>query len=449
MTKKILIVLLCAAAAWGGVWLSGLVLDEDDQPGQTEKMAQEHAAGEAPPADGNDELILNRIDALRIALARDPNDLARRTQLVMAYLVDLDLPGEAVKYLNAEIDPALGRHVALAARGGAKLTEADFLSLGQWYRSLVAEAPRKDTKVRLLTHALDNTRRYLELYTTQDARRLGGAALAASIEAELRQLGAGAATFPPGIILALSFDKAQWTRAADGSVVVRDVSGRAAEPPLTARVIRGTPGVPGKVGTGITLPPGSRAYVGLPPEATAELKTFTFAFWVKTTESGAGRSYWMHPTLLGYNTSGVGSRDFGITTNRGRIGYWSGLQVNREHICPHGSVRINDGAWHHIALANDGDILLLYVDGTVVSPEDSLPAGQALMALQVPLGATRYDGQPNPTEAHHSGTYDELQLYNRALTAGEIAGIASHGQPSTIRGANGRRRWERRGGSRW
>ena len=83
------------------------------------------------------------------------------------------------------------------------------------------------------------------------------------------------------------------------------------------------------------------------------------------------------------------------------------------------------------ALTNDDRVLLLYVDGAVVAPK-GLPTGQPLMALHVPLGATRYDGLPHPTEAHHSGTYDELQLYNRALTAREITGIITHAQPSTI-----------------
>ena len=443
MKKKILIIAMCAAAAWGGVWLSDLVLDKDARPDQPEEVPprqprREEQSGrekqpgqEDPPAPGRFEPILKRIDVLRAALAKNPNDLVSRKQLIITYLVDLDLPREAVKCLNPQIDPAMGKHVALAAKEASELAAADFLSLGKWYQSLASAEPLKDRKVRGLIRALDNTSRYLELYTKQDVPRLVATMLSASIKAELRQLGAGAATFPPGIVLALSFENAQWTRAADGSAVVKDSSGRAAGAALAGRVIRGTPGVLGKVGTGVTLPLGSRAYVGLPPEATAELKTFTFAFWVKTAESGMGRSYWMHPTLLGYNASGVGSRDFGITTNRGCIGYWSGLAVNSQHIYPHGSVRINDGAWHHIALTNDGNILLLYVDGTVVSP-GGLPAGQALTTMQVPLGATRYDGRPNPTEAHHSGTYDELQLYNRALTVEEIAAIGRHERPSTI-----------------
>ena len=430
--KKVLTVVLCAAAAWGGVWLAGWVVDEDAQRDHPEESADEQPVHKPPPADEEPttadsiEQIFKRVDVLGAALDKDPNDLVSREQLILAYLVDLNQPHQAVKYLNPKIAPALGRNVTLAAREASTLAEADLLALGQWYRSLAPQASRKDMKVRMLTRALDYTRRYLEIYTKQDDRRLGAGTLAASIVSELRQLGAGADTFPPGIVLALSFEKDQWNQGDDGTVAVTDISGRPGVPAATAWIRHGTPGVPGKVGTGVAFPPGSRADLTLPVTATDGLKTFTFAFWVKTTESGTGSWYYMNPTLLGYNTSDSGSRDFGITSKRGMIGYWSGLAVNREHIYPHGSVRINDGAWHHVALTNDGKTLLLYVDATVVSPK-GLPTGQALMDMPVPLGATRSDESGEPCAAHHSGTYDELQLYNRALTAREIAAICRPG----------------------
>ena len=249
------------------------------------------------------------------------------------------------------------------------------------------------------------------------------------IETDLAEA-AARPTFPAGIILALSFEADQWTKEADGTIVVKDTSGRAGDAPLTARTSRGTLGAGGKTGTGIAFPPGSRADLGIPAKATAGLKTFTFAFWVKTTESGKGKMYWTHPTLLGYRSNGGGSRDFGITSSRGHIGYWSGLDRKGDRDYQSAKIRINDGAWHHIALTNDGKALRLYVDARAVSPKP-LPAGLALPTAQIPLGGSRSDPRDRYGPLSHSGTYDELQLYNRALTPTEIAAIAGLDRPST------------------
>ena len=376
-------------------------------------------------AAGSYEMIHNRIGALRTALAKNPGDMFSRKQLIVTHLVDLDRPREAAKYLDAKVDAALGKNVTLATKEASELADADFLSLGQWYRSLAGKAPLKHTKVRMLTRALENMHRYLEVYTRQDAQRLRAATLVTLIEAELKRLGADVAsrkTFLPGIVLAMSFEKGQWTRADNGAVTVKDISARAGAAPLTGRMTRGTPGAGGKVGSGIAFPSGSRAHLDIPAKATAGLETFTFAFWVKTTESGVGRSYWTHPTFLGVATGALGSRDYGITSSRGYIGYWSGLAPNRDSHHQSSSVRINDGAWHHIALTNDGKTMLLYVDGRVVSSK-GLPTGQSLTTMPVPLGASRSDSRGYPTGSHHSGTYDELQLYSRALTAGEVTGM--------------------------
>jgi len=386
-------------------------------------MPQKQAIYDDLKKAGSYEMVLNRIRVLKAALAKDPDDQAGRRQLVKTYLVDLDRPHEAVKYLSPKIDATLSKNLTMATREASELADADFLALGQWYRSLAGRAPLKHVKVAMLTRALDNLKRYLEVYTKQDTERLRATTLVTLVEAELKKLGAGAVTFAPGIVLALSFEAGQWTKARDGSVTVKDVSGRTAGGVLRATVNRGKLGVPGKAGRGLSLPAGSRAYLDIPAKATVGLRTFTFAFWVKTTESGGGESYWRRPTLLGLATGAYGSRDYGITTSRGLVGYWSGLAPMRDSKHLSDSIRINDGKWHHVAMTNDGKTLLLYVDARAVRP-DGLPTGQTLTTMTVPLGASRGDASGQPTYFHHSGTYDEFQLYNRALTPVEIAGIS-------------------------
>jgi len=138
-------------------------------------------------------MVHARVAALATVVERNANDLRSRKQLIMAYLVDLDMPDKAAKYLNDRIDPTVRANVSKAAKEAAGLADKDFLTLGRWYRSLAAGTTAKDAKVRMLLRARDNLNRYLEVYTAQDAHRLTIKALAAKVEGQLKQLGPSAA----------------------------------------------------------------------------------------------------------------------------------------------------------------------------------------------------------------------------------------------------------------
>ncbi len=377
--------------------------------------------------------VQSTMDSLKAKLAANPGDKARRVSLIHMCLTALDSPAEAAKYLSDDCDESLRKYVPLAAKPLKELKETECLALAQWYEQLIGKGTTPSSKANAAGRAVRCYLQFLSLHKAKDAIGVGGRLALKSLEERIKKLGlklpGGFGTFPAGIILALSFENGQWTKAADGAVVVKDISGRAGAA-LTGRISRGTPGAGGKVGTGIAFPAGSRAHLDIPAKATAGLKTFTFAFWVKTTESGAGRSYWAHPTFLGLATGAAGSRDYGITSSRGHIGYWSGLAPGRDSNHQSSSIRINDGQWHHVALTNDGKTLLLYVDARIVSPK-GLPTGQSLTTMPVPLGASRGDSHGQPTGSHHSGTYDELQIYNRALTAAEIVAISRFERPVT------------------
>jgi hypothetical protein len=178
-------------------------------------------------------------------------------------------------------------------------------------------------------------------------------------------------------------------------------------------------GVEGRKGQGIAFEARSGADFQLPASLTAGLKKFTFAFWIRTREGGAGNAHHTHPTMLGNRTGGQGSGDFGITTKSGRIGYWAGLGSG-DKFFQSPKVRINDGNWHHVALASNGVRLLLYVDGSVVYPE-GLPAGKPLNKMAVHLGSTPAEAKFK--KVFHSGVYDELRLYNGALSSEQLKAL--------------------------
>ncbi|MCH7864225.1 MAG: hypothetical protein IIC56_03285, partial [Proteobacteria bacterium] len=91
------------------------------------------------------------------------------------------------------------------------------------------------------------------------------------------------------------------------------------------------------------------------------LSTFTFSFWINTTESGSNGTYHRNPTLFGMRQGG-GNQDLGIYTENGYIGIWSSLSGGDDNY-QSTTTQINDGQWHQITVSNDGANVSLYVDG--------------------------------------------------------------------------------------
>jgi len=197
------------------------------QVARTLRLPEKKAIYDDMRAAAGCEMMQNRIEVLRAALAKNPNDPFSRKQLVLTHLVDLDQPHEAAKYLDDTVDPTLRKYVIMATREASALADADFIALGRWYHTLSTKAPLKHTKVRMLRRSLEHVNRYLEVYTKQDAQRLRAVTLVGAIESELEKLGAPVykpPALPAGAVLFLTFEKnTLFTR--DGRTYLRDESG--------------------------------------------------------------------------------------------------------------------------------------------------------------------------------------------------------------------------------
>jgi len=355
------------------------------------------------------EMIHNRITVLRSALTKDPNDAASRKQLILAHLVDLDRPHEAAKYLDARVAPDLRKHVTLAAKEAAELADADFFTLGTWYRSLATKAPLKHTKARMLTRALNNITRYLEVYTRQDAQRLRATTLATLIEAELKQLGVsttGRSGLPAGVMVALSFDKGQWASREGGSQI-KDVSGKG----KPARAISAQPSQ-GKVGLGARI----RRTGCIDPGSYFTGQPRTYVFWARADSAGH------HTVML-----------FGAYASSGRfyLGYDSSRRLG---IGLGGSKWDNeskglklDTAWHHYALTWDGKKVGLYVDGKLRAQK---PGGTRTRG-PLYFGAAAY-GSSDRSRRHRprygfTGCIDEAAVFSRVLSQAEVQKLVTMG----------------------
>ena len=98
--------------------------------------------------------------------------------------------------------------------------------------------------------------------------------------------------------------------------------------------------------------------------------------------------------------------------------------------------------WIHLAGTYDGETLRLYVDGVEIASQGGITGNIPVDGNPVTLGAEENGDIPQDVVGEMAGLIDEVRLYNRALSASEIAEISlddflENGEPNdTISSAN-------------
>ncbi len=158
---------------------------------------------------------------------------------------------------------------------------------------------------------------------------------------------------------------------------------------------------------------GTRDYVDSGASLLNELTEFTIAFWVKGDLSIANNS-----GLVGQNDC----VEYGAN-NSNNIHLWS---------AGGGSVDLTwryEGAdeWHHLTAVGDGTALTIYLDGK--------PAATGGSPIDANYGTSTYNlnvaggGIFGAVDNWFTGQLDEVYVYQRALSAAEVAGLAGRTEP--------------------
>ncbi|MBR7830154.1 hypothetical protein KDK95_27875 [Actinospica sp. MGRD01-02] len=174
------------------------------------------------------------------------------------------------------------------------------------------------------------------------------------------------------------------------------------------------PRVAGKFGNAVQLGGGSPAqYVLLPEGIVDGLTDFTIAAWVNPSsisqwmrvfDFGTGETDYMFLSI----DAGATPR-FSITLDS----YYAEQQLNAPAALP-------AGTWSHLAVTLSGTTATLYVNGVAVDTNTSMTLNPSSLPHTTQNYVGRSQWSPDP---YLSGSVDEFQIYDRALTAAEVASL--------------------------
>ena len=160
--------------------------------------------------------------------------------------------------------------------------------------------------------------------------------------------------------------------------------------------------------------------VMVPFSASFPNEVFTVTAWINTSATETG-------TIIGWGPATPDGGRFGFRVDGNRIrGEFSGGNVQ-------GTTVVNDGGWHHVAVTVKENAtisypeVILWVDGR----DDTRPTvdNTIVNILADPDRDVRIGSRPSSEDRWFGGLIDEVTLYDRALTAEEIAGAAGRVAP--------------------
>jgi formylglycine-generating enzyme required for sulfatase activity len=133
--------------------------------------------------------VEKQIAALKAKLDADPKDAASRKEIVRLYVVELNNPVEAAKFIDETLDEVTRKYVPAAARPVADAPEAACTELGDWYMGLADQAATPASKGGMLRRAQAYYQRFLALHTATDLGRTAATLTLKRIEDALLKSG--------------------------------------------------------------------------------------------------------------------------------------------------------------------------------------------------------------------------------------------------------------------
>jgi hypothetical protein len=177
--------------------------------------------------------------------------------------------------------------------------------------------------------------------------------------------------------------------------------------------------------------PGS--YINLGTDPALKQATGTISIWIKQANiMYSGRGFMGNPIIT---TKMHAGDDFNEAYSLGIEMYERRLNATSHHVIPGDTLQVNAwsgmpiklGRWYHVVMCYDDSFLSLYIDGklqnrlaknfhTVFLPSDSVMIG--------------FNKSPKSNLRFFNGTVDDIEFYNRVLTAEEVISLYNAPDPN-------------------
>jgi concanavalin A-like lectin/glucanase superfamily protein/putative pyrroloquinoline-quinone binding quinoprotein len=190
-------------------------------------------------------------------------------------------------------------------------------------------------------------------------------------------------------------------------------------------LINGPTWTTGKIGQALSFNRTSLQYVSVPHNAAFNPFPITVAAWFKTP------GYSQPMGIVTKRAAGAGLQGWdlyvGGTTGKLTADYYAGSLTERTLFTS--TLSVNDDSWHHGVMVVDASgTLTLYADGAALG---SAPWGDASPVVTTSTNDLRIGSQPSSAEPYFLGLIDEVRVYNRALSATDVAELYAATTPST------------------
>ncbi len=128
---------------------------------------------------------------------------------------------------------------------------------------------------------------------------------------------------------------------------------------------------------------------------------------------------WVNPSAItGWRTAvlkeGTGGLSYGLYANSSSNRPSANVHIGSSELDTRGTAQLALNTWSHLAATYDGANLRLYVNGTLVATRPTTGA------LALGSGPLRIGGNSFAGDEFFTGLIDEVRVYQRVLTAGEI-----------------------------
>ena len=160
----------------------------------------------------------------------------------------------------------------------------------------------------------------------------------------------------------------------------------------------------------LSLSAGNQDYIRIPEASELDLSdgAFTIEFWAATGATGN--------SFLGKDNDN-GTLDYQIAVGPGGGWNFRGQGISGFGIELDAPSFLGHNVYHHIAITYDGSTALMYIDGSVVST-DNTPGTPTLNDFDLVIGGR--SGGPNGPIQFWTGEVDEFRIWNVARTSTEI-----------------------------